>query len=102
MNNTTIIARSAIDAGLYTQQQIEEMIQKYGCLTIMTYQERKRAGYFVKKGEKAKLKAPLWIYKEGSKSEEVAEGEEESSSTEAGYYHRWSHLFTMDQVEKRQ
>lgn len=96
MNNTTIIARAAIDVGLYNQQQIEEMIQKFGCLTIMTYQERKRAGYFVKKGEKAKLKAPLWIYKEGSKSEE------ESSNTEAGYYHRWSHLFTMDQVEKRQ
>lgn len=102
MNNTTIIARAAIDAGIYTQEQIEQMIQKFGCLTIMTYSEWKRCGYFVKKGEKAKLKAALWIYKEGSKNEEAIENEEEMSSENGGYHHKWSHLFTMDQVEKKQ
>ena len=89
MTNTEIIARESIVNGIYTREQVESLMSKFIDLGLHTYQEWKRLGYQVKRGEKAKFATKLWRFK-GKEDEE----------DEAYYYLVKSYIFSLDQVER--
>jgi hypothetical protein len=60
MTNLEIIASEVITRELLTKEQVNEMLEKFGMLPYMTYQEWKYKGYQVKKGSKAIIKTKLW------------------------------------------
>ena len=62
---------------------------------IHTYQGWKKLGYKVKKGEKSKIKFPIWFYRKKKK-----EAEDETASESGNCYMRTAAWFTRDQVEK--
>ena len=73
---------------------------EYDGTNLKTFAQWKKAGYKVKKGEKAFLKASIWqksTKKEEIKNEETGEVE----VIEKGrFYKKLSHFFTIEQVEK--
>ena len=93
MTNTEIIARESVANGIYTKEQVESLISNFIDLGLHTYQEWKRLGYQVKKGEKAIFKTKLWRYKNAKKS--VDDEEEESY-----YYLTNAYIFSRNQVER--
>ena len=94
MNNEQIIYKAAINSGLYTEESAAAILSTGNRLPLHTYQEWRRMGYQVKRGERAALSVVLWKY--CSKTVEV-DGQEQ----ETGDCHRTTaHLFTAAQVEK--
>ena len=55
MTNFKIVMNEAINAGLFTKNEIENFISQNQHPPIFTYQEWKKQGFQVKKGEKAKV-----------------------------------------------
>lgn len=49
MTNLEIVANEVVTRDLLTEEQVEEMIVKFGALPYKTYQEWKYSGYQVKK-----------------------------------------------------
>lgn len=64
---------------------------------IHTFQGWKALGYRVKKGEKSKIKFPIWFWKKGKKKE-TEDGDEEVSR--GNCYMKTAAWFTFEQVEK--
>lgn len=95
MNNIEIIANEALAHGLYTAEQIAEIIEKEGCLPLHTYSVwKKQYGLTVKPGERAAITTKLW--KKRTKKKDKME--EEKSGND--FYLCKSFLFRQDQVEK--
>lgn len=105
MNNTEIIYNEAIRAGIYTKAEADALMLTRGALPIHTFQEWKRAGYSVKKGEHAAIRCDLWKYtsKPSKKDREKAAGmtEEEAAAKFGHYYMAAAYLFTRQQVKKQ-
>ena len=96
MTNMEIIANSAVETGLYTKEQVEEIIGNGFCLPLHTFAEWKRMGYAVKKGEKAKMTCRIWKYSD----KEVEQKEENQEEANSHYYLTKAFFFTNEQVEK--
>lgn len=94
MTNLEIVANEVITRELLTEEQVEEMIGKFGALPYKTYQEWKYSGYQVKKGSKAIIKTKLW-----KKVKEKKENEDDKDSTK--FILVPASLFGVDQVEKK-
>lgn len=94
MTNLEIVANEVITRDLLTEEQVEEIIGKFGALPYKTYQEWKYSGYQVKKGSKAIIKTRLW-----KKVKEKKEKEEDKDTTK--FILVPASLFGADQVEKK-
>ena len=95
MTNTTIITNAAVQAGIFTEEEAEAIIKSGHELPLHTFNEWKRMGYSVKKGEHARLKVEIW--KKSTKKHQNDDGEEVESDR---FYLKLSPFFTFDQVEK--
>ena len=93
MTNLEIVASEVITNNLLTEEQVEEMIVRFGALPYKTYQEWKYNGYQVKKGSKAIIKTKLW-----KKVKEKKEKEEDKETSK--FILVPASLFGADQVEK--
>lgn len=99
MTNFKIVAESAIQAGLYTEEEALFIIEEEGRLPLHTFGEWKRMGYSVKKGETAALKAEIW--KKSTKKQTCADKDgNEQQVDPKRFCKKLSHFFTADQVEK--
>jgi len=102
MTNDEIIYKSAISAGIYTEQEAAAILATGRSLPIHTFVEWKLRGYSVKKGEKARLHLDLWMFtdKPGKAAREKAAAEGKELSDDPHYYKKRSHLFTAEQVQR--
>lgn len=97
MTNFQIITSAAIEAGIFTVEQVEAICSTGRRLPLHTFSEWKRLGYQVKKGQKARIAIDIW--KKSNKKRKNENGEE-MEETEDRYYKKLSHFFTFDQVQK--
>lgn len=99
MTNLQIIANDAIENNLYTEAEVVALFEKMGCLPLFTFAEWKKKGYFVRKGEKAKMTSFLWKMKK-----EKAQGNDKDGNNvevdENNFYKVKAFLFDITQVEK--
>lgn len=93
MTNLEIVANEVVTNNLLTEEQVEEMIIKFGALPYKTYQEWKYSGYQVKKGSKAIIKTKLW-----KKVKEKKEKEDDEQTSK--FILVPASLFGAEQVEK--
>lgn len=99
MTNIQIIANEAIANNLYTEEQVEELFSTMGCLPLFTFAEWKKKGYFVKKGEKAKLTCYIWkMKKEKTQGKDTDGNDVEVDAT--NFYKVKAFLFDAEQVQK--
>ena len=96
MTNLEIVAHEAIVNKIYTKEQIESMVVAMQDLGLHTYGEWRKAGYQVRKGEKARIKTYLWK-KTSKKTVNKETGKEEKESK---FYLCKTYLFTREQVDK--
>ena len=96
MTNMEIVAHEAIINKIYTQEQVENMALTMQDFGLHTYGEWRKAGYQVRKGEKAKIKTHLWK-KTSKKTKNKETGKQEKESK---FYLCKAYLFTRDQVDK--
>ena len=104
MTNAEIIKNVSVAAGLFTEAEAAALIMATGSLPVHTFQEWKRLGYSVKKGEHAAITTNLWKYttKPSKANREAAEGmtEAEQDAAFGHYYMAAAYLFTVAQVHK--
>lgn len=96
MTNFEIITNAAIAEGLYTEEQVNAIFQSGHDLPLHTYNEWKRAGFQVKKGEHAALSCDIWMPKK-KKAAEKQEGDDEEEGR--NFYKKHAHFFLVSQVE---
>lgn len=99
MTNFQIITDAAIQAGIFTEDQVSAILSTGHQLPLHTFAEWKRLGFTVKKGEKARLKVDIWKKSNKKITAENEKGEEIEADT-GRFYKKLSHFFTFDQVEK--
>ena len=99
MTNIQIIANEAVANNLYTEEQVIELFETMGCLPLFTFAEWKKAGYFVKKGEKAKLTCFIWKMKKTKTTVPQKDGNDVEVD-EKNFYKVKAFLFDITQVEK--
>lgn len=90
MNNNQIIANECIKAGLYTEEQIREMLEKEGSICVHTIKEWFDRGYKIRKGEHACITTRLW--KMSSDKEK----------NESHFFLAKAFLFDKSQTERRE
>lgn len=86
MTNQQRVIQAAMESGLDVNE------------TFYTYQEWKKRGYQVKKGEKASLKVELWIPKK--KKDKAEDNDQENKEETHRFFTRVTSLFTSEQVKK--
>lgn len=98
MSNEEIIAKSAISAGIFSEEEAATYITNGLRLPIHTFAEWKNHGYMVKKGEHAALVVSIWKPKTSKrkKDEKNVEADKEEYS---GFFLTTAYLFTKNQVE---
>lgn len=99
MTNLEIIATEAMAAGIYTKEQIEEMLKQTGTIPLHTFAEWKRLGYKVKKGEHAKLACRIWKWNDKTETVQTKDGEDQEVDA-SHYYLAKAFFFTSEQVER--
>ena len=65
---------------------------------IRTFEEWKRLGFMVQKGQHSVARFKIWMPKKGRK--EDAPEDEEKDQDEKGFYKKLAFFFTIDQVKK--
>lgn len=95
MTNLAIITDEAINQGIFTKEQAEEILEAGFRLPIHTFAEWKRLGYFVKKGEKARMICRIWRHR-GDSSTAI---EDEEIEENGNFYLTKAFFFTLDQVQ---
>lgn len=65
---------------------------------IRTFDDWKRMGFMVQKGQHAVARFEIWMPKKGKKKAE-AEEEEQGAKVPAGFYKKLAFFFTADQVK---
>lgn len=99
MTNTQIIINEAVANGLYTKEEVENILAGGHMIPLHTFQTWKNAGYSVKKREHAKIITRLWKFTNKAKKND--EADENTDGTENNHYYlAKAFLFTADQVEK--
>lgn len=99
MTNTEIIINEAVENGLYTMEQIENILASGHMIPLHTFQAWKSAGYIVKKGEHARITTRLWRFTNKSKKNNEVDENTDGTNNEH-YYLAKAFLFTSDQVER--
>lgn len=99
MTNTEIIINEAVENGLYTMEQIENILASGHMIPLHTFQAWKSAGYIVKKGEHARITTRLWRFTNKSKKNNEVDENTDVTNNEH-YYLAKAFLFTSDQVER--
>lgn len=99
MTNMQIITNAAIEAGIFTAEQVEAIYSTGRRLPLHTFAEWKKLGYIVKKGEKARLAVDIWMKSNKKQTAETADSNEIEIDT-SRFYKKLSHFFTFDQVQK--
>lgn len=99
MSNEEIIVKSAISAGIFSEEEAAAYIMNGLRLPIHTFAEWKNHGYIVKKGEHAALTVSIWKPKtrKQKKDEKNVEADKEENS---GFFLTTAYLFTKQQVEE--
>lgn len=92
MKNYEIIAQEAIIQGLYSKDEVEQIFSTGGILPLYTYQELKKLGLQVRKGEKAVLQCKIWNHKADKEGKELTEENE--------YYMHKASFFKKEQADK--
>lgn len=106
MTNFEIIVENAIANEIFTEEEIENLLNDTGDIPLHTFKEWQRLGFSVKKGEKAKMTCYIWRFKNEKKK--VKENDKEvikqeiDESDESKFYKTKAFFFTAEQVEKRQ
>ena len=101
MTNAEIITRTALAKNLYTKEEVTELISKYGELPLRTFQEWKKDGYSIKKGEHAKLACVIWLPSVKSFTTKNAVTGKETEIDTTCFFHKLAYFFTPEQVERR-
>lgn len=96
MSNEEIIVKSAISAGIFSEEEAAAYIMNGLRLPIHTFSEWKNLGYMVKKGEHAALTVSIWKHKTRKKKDEKTVDAKEENS---GFFLTTAYLFTKQQVE---
>lgn len=96
MSNEEIIVKSAISAGIFSEEEAAAYIMNGLRLPIHTFAEWKNHGYMVKKGEHAALTVRIWKPKTRKKKDEKTVDAKEENS---GFFLTTAYLFTKQQVE---
>jgi hypothetical protein len=97
MSNEEIITKSAISAGIFSEEEAAAYIMNGLRLPIHTFAEWKNHGYMFKKGEHAALTVSIWKPKTSKKKDEKnVEADKEENS---GFFLTTAYLFTKQQVE---
>lgn len=97
MKNSEIIVKEAIQAGLYTEDEVKRILQKDGCLPLHTFEGwKQKYGLVVKKGEHAVITTKLWRRKTQKEEEKENPKERENKTS---YHMVKAFLFTREQVE---
>ncbi len=100
MTNEQMIRKTAIDVGLFTEEQANAFAAAGRRLPLHTYAEWQALGFQVKRGEHAALKMQLWKPRKGKKQEEAIQQEApESDTTDGSFFLATAHLFLYSQVE---
>lgn len=102
MNNEQLILNAAIENGLYTTGEAEQLIEEYGELPLHSlsgWKKRSPAGYeyHVKRGEHG-LETRLWKKRKKKKAEEDSE-QNEPVEPKRYFYLAKTYLFAESQVE---
>lgn len=92
MTNLQIVINEAITNNIFTEDQLQGYIDE-GDIPLKTFLEWRKAGYIVRKGQKARLETKLWL--KARKKKDKKNQEEDSHFIMAPAY-----LFTADQVAK--
>ena len=99
MKNVEIIAKEALEHGIYTEDEIKEMMNKEGCVPLHTYSYWKdKYGMLVKHGEHAVVTTELWRRKKNDESDDLNNEQENKPE----YYLQKAFLFSKEQVERVQ
>ena len=108
MTNFNIVANAAIEAGILTKEAVDDIIQNKDELPIHTFKEWQKKGYYVRKGEKAKLTTDIWkrskkkVYINEMSEEELIDKDPDTVYIEKDkgwFYKTKAFFFTADQVE---
>ncbi len=85
MTNTDIIISEAVANGLYTMEQIENILASGHMIPLHTFQAWKSYGYSVKKGEHARITTRLWRFTNKAKKNEDVD--ENTDGTDNNHYY---------------
>lgn len=99
MTNLQIITETAIAENIFTEEQVEKFFSEFGMLPLFTFAEWKKKGYFVKKGEKAKMQCFIWRKKKNKANKEATEDNTEETN-EREFFKVKAFFFGIEQVEK--
>nr|DAU71014.1 MAG TPA: protein of unknown function (DUF1738) [Caudoviricetes sp.] len=97
MSNEEIIAKSAISAGIFSEEEAAAYIMNGLRLPIHTFAEWKNHGYMVRKGEHAALTVSIW--KPKTRKRKDGKTVEEDKEEDGGFFLTTAYLFTKQQVE---
>lgn len=93
MTNVQIITMEAIAQGIYTEEQATNFFSAGQLLPLFTYAEWKHKGFQVKRGEKACMKASIWMKKK-------KKADEDEDKKQNDYYIKTASFFRPEQVEE--
>lgn len=97
MSNEEIIVKSAISAGIFSEEEAAAYIMNGLRLPIHAFSEWKSCGYMVKKGEHAALTVSIWKPKTRKRKDgKTVEADKEEDD---GFFLTTAYLFTKQQVE---
>lgn len=105
MTNEQMIRKTAIEVGLFTEEQVAAYLAAGSRLPLHTYAEWQALGFQVKRGEHAALKMQLWKprrLKKDEKADRLPAPESGDDDTDGTFFLATSHLFLSSQVERIQ
>lgn len=86
MTNFQIITTTAVQKGIFTEDQAAAILESGNELPLHTYAEWKRIGRQVKKGEKAAMQAHIWKMSKAKKTEDDQEEKSNFFLTKAFFF----------------
>ena len=99
MTNYEIIRNEAINNGIYSEEEIEQMEANMEGVPLHTFAFWKMCGYSVRKGEKACVTTYLWRFKKAKKKDLEEAVEIDPETDPAHYYKAKAFLFHRGQVD---
>lgn len=103
-DNAAAIMAAGIEAGAYNLADIKAYLTRGIMPAYHTFNEWKKAGYTVNKGEKAAFKAYIWKHIEATEEPEEATEEASNEGKEAApdFIRKVAFFFGIDQVTKKE
>ena len=100
MNNVEIIAKEAISAGLYTNEEIEELIKNGKEVPLHTLKGwEARGNYKIKAGSHG-IETKLWKIKDKKENQDENDSKDENENEKLKFHLVKAVLFYENQVEK--